>query len=123
MKIKALVANSSPKERKNITKSLNEIGVRGVEAADRNEALELLQNDKFDMVIAEFNAQGGDSQELVNAARKINNTLPIIVTAPQSKNLNEVKQALPNASTYLSTPFTAQQLRETVGEFIPSIAS
>jgi CheY-like chemotaxis protein len=44
MEIKALVADSSAKARKNIIRSLNEIGVRKVaEAADGDEAIQLLQ--------------------------------------------------------------------------------
>ena len=44
MEIKALVADSSAKARKNIIRSLKEIGVRKVtEAADGDEAIQLLQ--------------------------------------------------------------------------------
>ena len=44
MEIKALVADSSTKVRKNITRSLKEIGVRNVvEATDTDQAIELVQ--------------------------------------------------------------------------------
>jgi len=123
MEIKALVANSSNKERKNITQSLKEIGVRNVvEATDGKQAMELLQQGKYDVVFAEFNTQIGEGEELVKAFRKFDNKVPIIVTAPQSKKVDELKKACPNASKYLTTPFTTDQLRKTVSEYAPSIA-
>jgi len=123
MEIKALVADSSSKTRKNITRSLNEIGVRNVvEATDGNQAIELLETGNFDVVFAEWNTQSGKMEELVKAARKINAKLPVIVTAPQSKQMAELKKSCPTASNYLTVPFTTDQLRKTVAQYVPSIA-
>jgi DNA-binding NtrC family response regulator len=123
MQIKALVAGASNEARKNIKRSLNEMGVSGIaEASDRKQAMELLQKGKFDVVFAEYNTQNGDTEELVKAARKANDKLPVIVTAPQSKKVEELKKSCPNASTYLSMPFTTDQLRKTMRECIPTVA-
>jgi two-component system, chemotaxis family, chemotaxis protein CheY len=123
MEIKALVADSSSKVRKNITRSLNEIGVRNVvEATDGNQALELLESGKFDVVFAEWSTRIGEGEELVQAARKLDGKLPIIVTAPQSKKIAELKKVCPSASNYLALPFSTEQMRKTVGEYVPSIA-
>jgi two-component system, chemotaxis family, chemotaxis protein CheY len=123
MEIKALVANSSNKERKNITQSLKDIGVKNVvEATDGKKAMELLQKGKYNFIFAEFNTQTTEWDELVKAARKIDGKLPIIVTAPQSKNVEELKKACPTASKYLTMPFTTEQLQKTVGEYAPSLA-
>jgi two-component system chemotaxis response regulator CheY len=123
MEIKALVANSSKKERKNITRSLKEIGVKDiVEAADGKEAMERLQKGTYNLVFAEFNTHNSEWDELVEAARKVDGTLPVIVTAPQSKKVDELKKAFPNASTYLTMPFTTDQLKKTVSEYASSLA-
>jgi DNA-binding NtrC family response regulator len=123
MQIKALVANTSNEARKNITRSLNEMGVSGIaEATDRKQAMELLQKGKFDVVFAEYNTQNGDTEELVKAARKANSKLPVIVTVPQTKKVEEMRKACPTASTYLTMPFTTEQLRKTMQECIPTIA-
>ncbi len=123
MEIKALVANSSNKERKNITRSLKEIGVKDVvEATDGKQAMELLQKGKYNFILAEFNTQTTEWDELVKAARKFDGQLPIILTAPQSKKVEELKKACPNASKYLTMPFTTEQLKKTVGEYAPSVA-
>ena len=83
MEIKALVADSSAKARKNIIRSLKEIGVRKVaEAADGDEAIQLLEKGTYDVVFAEWNTQVNSGEELVKALRKVNPKLPIIVTAP-----------------------------------------
>ncbi|MCC7085715.1 MAG: response regulator [Pirellulales bacterium] len=123
MEIKALVANSSNEARKNITRSLNEIGVNGIaEANDRKQAVELLQKGQFDVVFADYNSQGNEAEELGKAVRKLNHHTPIIVTAPQTKKVEELKKACPTASTYLTMPFTTEQLRKTMRECIPTVA-
>lgn len=124
MEIKALVANSSSKERKNITQSLKEIGVRDVvEATDGKQAMEQLKNGKFDVIFAEFNTQCAQGEEFVKEARKYDGKLPIIVTAPKPKKVEELKKAYPNATKYITTPVTTDQLRKMVGEYAPSLAS
>jgi two-component system chemotaxis response regulator CheY len=123
MDIKALIADSSTKTRKNITRSLNEIGVRNVvEATDGAKAIELLQTGKFDVVFAAYNSQTGKLDELVTAARKTNAKLPVIITAPPSKQMDEMKKTCPTATTYLTMPFSTDQLRKTIDQYVPSIA-
>ena len=123
MKITALVADSSAKARKNIIRSLKEIGVRNVaEASDGDEAMQLLEMGNYDLVIAEWNTLIGGGEELITAFRKLNSNLPIIVTAPPSKSPADLQKSCPNASNYLTLPFTTEQLRKTVSEYVPSIA-
>ena len=123
MEIKALVANSSTDERKNIIRSLHEIGIRNVvEATDGQQAQQLAQQGKYDMVFAEFTTQKGSWDELVKAVRKTNSKLPIFMTAPKSQKIDELKKAYPTATNYLTMPFTAEQLRKTVRQHVPSLA-
>jgi hypothetical protein len=44
------------------------------------------------------------------------------VTAPQSKQMDELKKAYPTASNYLTMPFTTEQLQKAVAQCVPSIA-
>ena len=120
MDIKVLVTNGSTQERKNITQSLREIGVRNiVEVNDGDGAVSAVRTDNIDIVFADFNTKAG-GQGIVGAIRKIDGNLPIIVTAPQAQKLNNVKKAAPNASNYLTTPFTTQQLQQAIADFVPS---
>ncbi len=76
----------------------------------------------YDLVFAEWNTQINGGEELVKAFRKLNANLPIIVTAPPSKQGADLQKSFPNASNYLTLPFTTEQLRKTVSEYVPSIA-
>jgi two-component system chemotaxis response regulator CheY len=123
MEIKALVADSSKQTRKNITRSLKEIGVKTVvEANDTKQAIELVKKGSFDVIIAEFNTTTGTG-DMLKTFRKMDAKVPIIVTAPQTQNVAELKKTCPTASSYLTTPFTTEQLRKTVSQYVPSIAS
>ena len=123
MEIKALVADSSSKVRKNITRSLKEMGIKNVaEATDGCQAIEMLEKGKYDIVFAEWNTKTAKGEELVSTLRRNDAKMPIIVTAPQSKQLAELKQSYPTASNYLTTPFTTDQLKKTVCQCVPSIA-
>jgi two-component system chemotaxis response regulator CheY len=123
MEIKALVTDSSSKVRKNIIRSLKEIGVRDiVEASNGNEAIKLMEKRKFDVVFAEWSTQIGQGEELVKSLRRTDAKLPVIVTAPLSKQIDELKKTYPTASNYLSMPFTTEQLQKTIAQCVPSIA-
>lgn len=124
MSYKALVANTSSKERKNITRMLKEIGVRQVvEANDGDQAIELLNKGGFDIAFAEWNCQTRNGCELVSALRTKNQTLPIIATAPQSQPMTEVKMQCPTATNYIAMPFTCEQLKKAIGQYVPTLAS
>jgi two-component system capsular synthesis sensor histidine kinase RcsC len=123
MEIKALIADSSAKVRKNISRSLKEMGVREIaEATDTDEALELFQQGAYDVVFTEWNTAIGAGEALVKALRKMDAQVPIIVTVPQAKKLPEMQRNCPSATGYLVMPFTTEQLRKTVAEYVPTIA-
>jgi two-component system chemotaxis response regulator CheY len=120
METKVLVADSSAKVRKNIARSLNEIGVQNVvEASDGNEAIKLFQTGTYDLVFAEWSNVG---TKLAEEIRKVNGTLPIIITAPESKNKQDLKSYCPGASDMLSTPFKTEEFRKKVEKYIPTLA-
>lgn len=123
MEIKALVTDSNSKVRKNITRSLKEMGIKNVaEATDGRQAIEMLQQGKYDLVFAEWNTKTAQGEELVSTLRRTDAKMPIIVTAPRSKAMAEVKESCPTASTYLTTPFTTDQLKKSVCQCVPAIA-
>jgi two-component system chemotaxis response regulator CheY len=123
MDIKALVTDSSSEARKNITRSLKQIGVRKiVEAATGDEAVKLMEKGTFDIVFAECNTQIGKGEELVKSFRRNDAELPVIVMAPKSKQIDELKKTYPNASNFLTMPFTVEQLQKTIDQCVPSIA-
>ena len=84
------------------------------EANNGDQAIQLLQSGTYDMVFAEWNTQINGGEELVKAFRKFDAKLPIIVTAPPSMKPADLQKSCPNASNYLTLPFTTEQLRKTV---------
>ncbi|MEX2093267.1 MAG: response regulator [Pirellulales bacterium] len=123
MEIKALVTDSNSKVRKNLTRSLKEMGINNVaEATDGKQAVEMIEKCKYDIVFTEWNTKTAKGEELCSTLRRTDAKMPIIVTAPQSKQLAELKQSCPTASNYLTTPFTTDQLKKTVCQYVPSIA-
>ena len=123
MEIRALVTDSNSQVRKNITRSLKELGIKNVaEAADAGQAIEMFEKGKYDIVFAEWNSKTAKGEELVSTLRRTDAKMPIIVTAPQSKQLAEIKKSCPTASNYLTTPFTTDQLKKMVAQCVPSIA-
>lgn len=123
MSYKALVTNSSSKERKNLTRSLKEIGVsQVVEAKDGEQAMELMAKNNFNVVFAEWNTQSPNENKFITALRSKNQTLPIIVTVPPSQMKDNFQKECPAATNYLTMPFTTEQLKKTVGQYVPTIA-
>lgn len=123
MEIKALVSDSNSQVRRNIARSLKELGVKDIaEADDASQAIEMCERGKFDIVFAEWNSRTAKGEELIGTLRNSNAGLPIIATVPQSKQLKDVKKSCPNASNYLVTPFTTDQFRKSVQECVPSLA-
>jgi CheY-like chemotaxis protein len=92
------------------------------EAADGDEAIQLLQKGTYDVVFAEWNTQIDGGEELITAFRKFAAKTPIIVTAPPSRTTDDLQKSCPNASNYLTLPFTTEQLRKAISEYVPSIA-
>ena len=98
MEIKALVTDSNSKVRKNLTRSLKELGIKNVaEATDGCQAIEMLQKGKYDIVFAEYNTKTAQGDELVTSIRRTDAKTPIVVMAPQSKQMTELKQCCPTA--------------------------
>jgi two-component system chemotaxis response regulator CheY len=93
-----------------------------VEANDTKQALEQLKKGTFDVIITEFNTKTGANDEMLKTIRKMQAKTPIIVTAPQTQNVAELKKSCPTATTYLTTPFTTDQLRKTISQYVPAIA-
>lgn len=123
MEIKALVTDSNSQVRRNISRSLKEMGIQNVvEATDGREAIEMLEQGKYDIVFAEWNTKTTKGEELLSALRRTDAKMPIVVTAPQSKQLAELKKSYPTASNYLTTPFTTDEFKRTVAQYVPSIA-
>ena len=123
MKVKVLVADSSSKVRKNMTRSLKEIGVQAVvEAADADTAIKLLEQEQFNAVLADGKIKTDSGKDFVEEIRDIDDNVPIIVTANPSEVSTAIQAEYFGATGFLPKPFTSESLREKLQEFVPAIA-
>ena len=102
-------------ERNVLTRPLKQIGVRTVTELNAEElAAKAIKSGDFDVVFIEFNTLMDTGRELAESFRKIDSSIPIVVAYPSSVTLADLKKYCPDVSACLMTPFTNEQLRETV---------
>ncbi len=113
MSLNVLVAESSPRARKNIIQSLQEIGVSKVtEASDGPEAIKQYEEAQFDLLFIDWNLQGQQGRNLVQEIRHINRDVPIITTVPIGGQNFAQEADRAGASGLLVEPITTEILRE-----------
>ena len=123
MKIKALVVDRRSVERNELTFPLNRIGVRKVIEKNTEEILaKPFKAGQYDVVFVEFNTLMEAGQPLARSLRATDPNVPIIVTYPHTTKIADLKKYCPQASAYLVSPFTSEQLRETIGHCVSPLS-
>lgn len=108
-----LVADDSSTMRKIILRSLQAVGVTSAsEAADGLEAVSLFQNERFDLVITDWNMPNKSGLEVIREIRAISATIPIIMVTTEAEKSRVMDAIQAGVSDYLVKPFTADTLRE-----------
>ncbi len=117
MSLNVLVAESSPRARKNIIQSLQEIGVRNItEASDGPEAIRQYKEAQFELLFIDWNLQGQQGQNLVQEIRQLDSKVPIIATWADDENFaQEADEA--GASDFLAEPFETERVKEKIEKF------
>jgi DNA-binding NtrC family response regulator len=120
MNVKALVVDRRSMERNVLTLPLQQIGVRKVTELNREElAGRRIRSGEFDIAFIEFHTLMEAGRGLVDSLRTGDATLPIVVTYPSTVTVADLKKYCPDAAAYLLTPFTKEQLRESVAQLLP----
>lgn len=115
--LKILLVDDSLTARNHIARVLEDLGIGYVAKAENGvQAVSLLQQDDFDLVVTDLNMPGMDGQALTQYIRGElgNNFMPILmVTSEQNQTrLGQVQQA--GISALLDKPFEPQSIRETL---------
>ena len=104
---------------KNILRQLNFNNI--VEADDGSTALDILQKDKIDMVVSDWNMPkmtGIDLLRKVRASEEFGDLPFLMVTAEaQQENIIEAVQA--KVSNYIVKPFTAETMKQKIDKIFP----
>ena len=115
MKIKALVVDRRSMERNELTRPLKRIGVKNIVEVNVDEFMsQPFRTGEFDVVFVEFNTLMEAGRGLTKLLRQMDFQAPVIVTYPASVALEDLRKYCPDVSATLMTPFTDEQLRETV---------
>lgn len=124
MNIKALAVDRRSTERNLLTRPLKQIGVKKVVEVTAEEFKgELFETGDFDVVFIEFNTLMEAGRDLARSLRQMNGQTPIIVTYPENVTVADLQKYCPDATAYLMTPFTNEQLREVVEHHVLALAN
>ena len=112
---RVLVIDDMKTMRKVVIKSCTDIGFKNFkEAADGNEAWQLLQAETFDLVISDWNMPNCTGLELLTKVRadaKLKG-LPFVLLTAETE-ISQVKEAITRgADNYIVKPFSTEILRE-----------
>ncbi len=111
---RVLVVDDEGANRYSVCKTLQKVGYQVAEAANGQEALELLAKQEYDVVLTDIRMPGIDGLELL---RKIKESSPdaIVILMTGYSSLNSAVEALRlGAHDYLIKPSTSQDIRQSV---------
>jgi two-component system chemotaxis response regulator CheY len=118
MSKKVLVADDSSTMRKIILRSLQAVGVPdAAEAGDGEEAVNMFQQDTYDMVLTDWNMPKKNGLDVIREIRAINATVPIIMVTTEAEKTRVLEAIQAGVSDYLVKPFTADTLRQKLEKF------
>ncbi|WPX09353.1 response regulator [Anaerocellum danielii] len=115
---KILVVDDSPVVKKIVTTTLVKKGFEVREALDGVAALEILLNEKIDLVITDLNMPKMDGLQLTREIRKnpMYKRIPVIML---TTNPSEEQKALEaGANLYLKKPVTSEELISHIQKFL-----
>jgi two-component system, chemotaxis family, chemotaxis protein CheY len=121
---KVLLVDDSAVMRKIIQRNIKETGLvvdEFVEAGDGNQALDKVNaNGDLDLILLDWNMPNMSGIEFVKTLRSLNlsKRIPVVMVTTEGSDakVSEAKES--GADGYLTKPFTADQLRDTLGGYL-----
>ena len=115
--MKILTVDDFSTMRRIIRNMLRQLGYTNiVEAEDGAEALSLLQREKMDFVISDWNMPNMSGLELLKAIRADEHLkpLPVLLVTAEALKENVVEAVKAGVNNYVVKPFTAETLKEKI---------
>ena len=115
--MKILTVDDFSTMRRIIRNMLRQLGYTNiVEAEDGAEALSLLQREKVDFVISDWNMPNMSGLELLKAIRADEHLkpLPVLLVTAEALKENVVEAVKAGVNNYVVKPFTAEKLKEKI---------
>ncbi len=121
---KVLLVDDSAVMRKIIQRNIKETGLvvdEFVEAGDGNQALDKVNADgDLDLILLDWNMPNMSGIEFVKTLRSLNlaKRIPVVMVTTEGSDAKVSEAKASGADGYLTKPFTADQLRDTLGEYL-----
>ena len=109
-----LVVDDDEGIRENIVDLLGSEDYRVVSAADATEALRVLESEKIDLLLTDFQMPGPSGVELIEAARKKDAALPVILMTAYLYVYDQLDDDKKRDITILRKPFDADEVLKVV---------
>jgi len=117
LKMRILVVDDFSTMRRILKNILKQIGYTDIdEAEDGNGALAKLRQDKYDLVVSDWNMPNMSGLDLLKAIRADSalNGTPVLMVTAEAKKENVVEAIKAGVNNYVVKPFTAEVLREKI---------
>ena len=88
-----------------------------IEATNGDEALDLLREKAFDLVLLDWDMPGPNGLEVLKTIRTLRPRLPVIMVTGEAERVHVLKAIHAGASDYLVKPFENGALRDKVEKF------
>lgn len=121
---KVLLVDDSAVMRKIIQRNIKETGLivdEFIEAGDGNQALDKVNTDgDLDLILLDWNMPNMSGIEFVKTLRSLNlsKRIPVVMVTTEGSDAKVSEAKASGADGYLTKPFTADQLRDTLGSYL-----
>ncbi len=121
---KVLLVDDSAVMRKIIQRNIKETGLivdEFIEAGDGTQALDKVNADgDLDLILLDWNMPNMSGIEFVKTLRSLNlsKRIPVVMVTTEGSEAKVTEAKESGADGYLTKPFTADQLRDTLGSYL-----
>lgn len=122
MSIRILVADDDPLMRTFVAISLTDVA-EVAEAGDGTEALRLLREGRFDVLLLDWDMPGANGLEILELLRAQGNDTAVVMVTAKNERAHVLQAIEAGASDYVIKPFESAVLREKVNRFRPAGAT
>jgi two-component system OmpR family response regulator len=117
-KAEILVVDDEQAVRDMICDALNLAGFQTASAANGNAALELLRQNRFDLLVTDINMPGLDGYALVEKLRTRGDNLPVIFLSARNEKPDVNRGLRIGADDYITKPFGLEELTLRIGAIL-----
>ena len=120
---KVLLIDDSAVMRKIIQRNIKESGLivnEFIEAGDGAQALEKISANELDLILCDWNMPNMSGIEFVKTLRSLNlpQKVPVVMVTTEGSDSKKLEAKNSGANDYITKPFTAEQLRDTLGKYL-----